>query len=55
MIFIRHLVRTVLSAVAYGASTRKISLVILILIGLVLVGLTLATQVVAPVVVYPFA
>lgn len=54
MILARHVLKVMGSTVAYGFSTRRVALLVLVLLGILLVGLVAATQVVAPIVVYPF-
>lgn len=54
MILARHVLKVVGATVAYGFSSRRIALLVLVLVGIVLVALVAATHVVAPIVVYPF-
>lgn len=50
-----HIARLVGSSIRYGFSTRRWSLVVLILTGILLMAVTLAVQTVAPLALYPFA
>jgi hypothetical protein len=42
------------ATIAYGVGTRRLALVLLVVIGVLLVAIVSAAQVVAPIVVYPF-
>lgn len=55
MRFAKHVVQLVGQAAAYGIVTRRLSVIVLILLGLALLALSLAAQTAAPLVLYPFA
>ncbi|MCU1497758.1 MAG: hypothetical protein JWM47_1711 [Acidimicrobiales bacterium] len=55
MIFARHLARVLWAAVSYSVASRRIGLLMLVLVGLALVAVASATQAAAPFVLYPFA
>ena len=55
MILARHVVRLVAEVVRFGAATRRVSLVVLVVAGLTAIALVIAAQTVAPFVLYPFA
>ena len=55
MILVRHLGRLLWDAVAYSIATRRLSLLLLIVLGFVLVAIASASQAAAPFVLYPFA
>jgi hypothetical protein len=50
----RHLARLVGGSLAYATATRRVSLLVVLVVGLVLVALGLAAKAAAPVVIYPF-
>ena len=50
-----HVARLVTESIGYGVSTRRLSVVVLIVVGLLLVAVTITAQTVAPLAVYPFA
>jgi hypothetical protein len=50
----RHLARLVGGSVAYATATRRVSLLVVLVVGLVLVALGLVAKAAAPVVIYPF-
>lgn len=50
-----HVARAIGQAVHYGVATRRMSIVIAVLLGLALVALALGAQAAAPLAVYPFA
>ena len=54
MILARHVAKMLGATLAYGVSTRRATLVLLVLLGIALVGLITATQAVAPIIIYPF-
>lgn len=51
----RHLTGLVVQSVGYSLTTRRFSVVALIVVGLVLVALTATAQAAAPFLLYPFA
>ena len=55
MILARHIVRLLGETVTMAVATRRISLLVAILLGLVLAVVVITVQVAAPLVVYPFA
>ncbi|HMS12990.1 MAG: hypothetical protein V9E99_03510 [Microthrixaceae bacterium] len=50
-----HVVRLICEVLRFSIATRRLSLLIVVLLGLALVGLALTAQTVAPLAVYPFA
>jgi hypothetical protein len=50
-----HLAKLVSESMAFGVSTRKVTVALLVALGLVVVALTVTAQVVAPLALYPFA
>ena len=54
VILMRHVARLLGSTIAYGVSTRRITLLLLVLLGVLLVAVVSAAEVVAPIAVYPF-
>ncbi len=55
MILARHIVRLLGETITMALVTRRISLLVAILVGLVLAAVVVTVQVAAPLVVYPFA
>lgn len=54
MLFARHLRRLIGDTLAYAVVTRRLSLLVAVVIGLCLVAIGLAAQSAAPFVLYPF-
>lgn len=52
--FLRHLGRLVHDTFAYAFVTRRIGIVVMILVGLLLVSVGLTVQAATPYVIYPF-
>jgi hypothetical protein len=50
-----HLGKLVSESMAFGVSTRKLTVVLLVALGLFVIALTVTAQVVAPLALYPFA
>lgn len=55
MNLLRHVARLVWETLAFGLATRRVSLVVVVLLGLLLVALVVSAQAAVPFVVYPFA
>lgn len=50
-----HVVRMLWEAFRYALATRRVSVVLVILVGLVLLAVALGAQATAPLLLYPFA
>jgi hypothetical protein len=50
-----HLAKLIYDAFRFGLATRRLSVIIIVLLGLLLLALTLTAQAVAPLALYPFA
>lgn len=55
MRLVRYVTVLLVETVRFGLATRRLALVVAVLVGLLLVLLSLTAQVVAPLAVYPFA
>lgn len=54
MLFVRHLGRVLRDLFAYSAVTRRVGLLLVVVVGLALVALALVGNAAAPFVLYPF-
>lgn len=54
MTFVHHLGRLIRDSVSYAFVTRRVGLLVMVLVGLVLVAVGLAAQAATPYVIYPF-
>jgi hypothetical protein len=55
MMFLRHISRALWATVCYSAAQRRITLLLVVVLGLLLISLALASQAATPFVLYPFA
>lgn len=55
MRLMRHVAFIVVETVRFGLATRRLSLVLLIVLGLLAVAIAITAQTTAPLVLYPFA
>lgn len=53
--WLRHVIRQVAAALRYGIAARRLSLIVVVVLGVILSLVVAASQTVAPFVLYPFA